>query len=76
MSQDLLQVFLLIIFPQTPENNIRIISNFFENSPRYSQVKVHNQYQTTPVVNFPTGTSGVVYTTGKFATSANNTGGK
>ncbi len=34
-----------IIFPQVPENNIRIISNFFENSRRYSQVKVHHRCQ-------------------------------
>ncbi len=27
------------IFPQAPENNTRVISNFFENSQRYSQVK-------------------------------------
>jgi hypothetical protein len=41
----LLQVFSCIIFPQAPKNNIRIISNFFENSQRYSQVKVHHWYQ-------------------------------
>ncbi len=29
-----------IIFPQAPENNIRIISNVFENVQRLSQVKV------------------------------------
>ncbi len=34
-----------IIFSQTPENNVRIISNFYENSRRYSQVKVHHRYQ-------------------------------
>ncbi len=34
-----------ITFPQAPENNIRIISNFFENSRRYSQVKVHHGCQ-------------------------------
>ncbi len=31
-----------ITFPQAPDNNIRIISNFFENSRRYSQAKVLN----------------------------------
>ncbi len=41
----LLQVLSLIIFPQAPENNIRVLSNFFGNSWRYSQVKVHHQYQ-------------------------------
>jgi hypothetical protein len=41
----LLQVFLWITFPQAPDNNIRIISNFFENSWRYSQVKVHHRCQ-------------------------------
>ncbi len=34
-----------ITFPQAPENNIRIISNFFENSRRYSQAKVHHRCQ-------------------------------
>ncbi len=34
-----------IIFPQAPENNIRVLSIFFENSRRYSQVKVHHRYQ-------------------------------
>ncbi len=32
-------------FPQAPDNNIWIISNFFENSRRYSQVKVHYRWQ-------------------------------
>ncbi len=57
-----------ITFPQAPDNNIRIISNFFENSRRYSHVKVHHWYQRhrrqilppvplvllTPVANLPT----------------------
>ncbi len=34
-----------IIFHQAPENNTRVIENFFENSRRYSQVKVHHRYQ-------------------------------
>ncbi len=34
-----------ISFPQAPEYPIRIISNFFENSLRYSQVKVHHWFQ-------------------------------
>ncbi len=32
-------------FPPAPEYPIRTVSNFFENSRRYSQVKVHHQYQ-------------------------------
>ncbi len=45
VSRDfLLQVFSWITFP-APENNIRVISNFFENSWRHSQVKVHHRYQ-------------------------------
>ncbi len=34
-----------IIFPQAHENNSWVISNFFENSRRYSQVKVCHRYQ-------------------------------
>ncbi len=34
-----------IIFLQAPENNLWVILNFFENSPRYSQVKVHYWHQ-------------------------------
>ena len=46
VSRDfLLQVFSWFIFPQDPENNIRVIQNFFENSQRYSQVNVHHRYQ-------------------------------
>ncbi len=55
-----------IILPQAPENDIKIISNFFENSQRYLQVKVHLSINdtsmtrganlllvsTTPVANF------------------------
>ncbi len=47
VSQDfLLQVFFLeSTSPQASKNNIRVILNFFENSRRYSQVKVHHRYQ-------------------------------
>ncbi len=47
MSQEFsLQVFFLwIIFPQAPENNIKVISNFFDNSWRYLKAKVHHWYQ-------------------------------
>ncbi len=34
-----------ISFPPAPEYPIRTVSNFLENSRRYSQVKVHHQYQ-------------------------------
>ncbi len=70
-----------ITFPQVPDNNIRIISNFFKNSRRYSQVKVHHRcqrhrwqichqcqwhrWQITAGIN-----------DGKFATGINDTGGK
>ncbi len=35
--------FLWISFPPAPEYPIRTVSNFFENSRRYSQVKVHHR---------------------------------
>jgi hypothetical protein len=38
-------VFFMNQFSQAPENDIMVISNFFENSRRYSQVKVHHRYQ-------------------------------
>ncbi len=34
-----------ISFPPAPEYPIRTVLNFFENSRRYSQVKVHHRYQ-------------------------------
>ncbi len=37
--------FLSISFPLAPEYPMRTVSNFFKNSRRYSQVKVHHQYQ-------------------------------
>ncbi len=36
-----LQVFFMIQFPPAPEYPFRTVSNFFENSRRYSQLKVH-----------------------------------
>ncbi len=46
VSRDfLLLVFLWISFPPAPEYPIKTVSNFFENSRRYSQVKVHHRYQ-------------------------------
>jgi hypothetical protein len=61
VSKDfLLQV--LNQLPQDPENNIRVISNFYKNSRRYSQVKVHYVSTPTLAANFATGTAGVVDT--------------
>ncbi len=37
-------------FPQAPDYTIRAISNFFETSRRYSQLKVHHR-SLTPVAN-------------------------
>jgi hypothetical protein len=34
-----------ISFPPAPEYPVRTVSSFFENSRRYSQVKVHHRYQ-------------------------------
>jgi hypothetical protein len=46
VSRDfLLQVSFMNHLPRAPENNNRVISKFFENSRRYSQVKVHHRYQ-------------------------------
>ncbi len=45
VSRDfLLHSFSWIIILQVPENNSRVISNFFENSRRYSQVKLHHRH--------------------------------
>ncbi len=41
----LLLVFSWISFPQAPEYTIRAVSKFFENSRRYSQLKVDHRYQ-------------------------------
>ncbi len=49
-------------------------SNFFKNSQRYLQVKVHNWYNQHWF--FATGTARAVDIGGKFATSVNDTGGK
>ncbi len=39
------------IFSQAPENNIRVISNFSQNSRRYSQIKVRHQYHRCKFAN-------------------------
>jgi hypothetical protein len=72
VSQDFFSGFFSrITIPQAPDNNIRIISNFFENSRRYSQVKVHHRCQRHRWWWWCTG---VVDTGGKFATGINDTG--
>ncbi len=50
-----------ISFPPSPECPIRTVSNFSENSRRYSQVKVHHRYQRHRW---------------QFTTDINDTGGK
>ena len=46
VSRDfLLLVFFMNQFPPAPEYSIKTVSNFFENSRRYSQVNVHHRYQ-------------------------------
>ncbi len=75
--------FLWISFPPAPEYPIRTVSNFFENSRRYSQVKVHHrcqrhrwqirhrcQWHRWQIA------AGINDTGGKFATGINDTGGK
>ncbi len=73
----------LITFPRASENNTRVISNFFKNSQRYSQVKVHHrcqqhrwqichrcQLQRWQIA------AGINNTGSKFATVINDTSGK
>ncbi len=74
MSRDfLLLVFSRISFPPALEYTIRTISNFFENSRRYSSQGAP-PVSTTPVATFATN---FPYDTGsKFATGVNDTGGK
>jgi hypothetical protein len=60
-----------ISFPPAPEYPNRTVSNFFENSRRYSQVKV----STTSVANFATSFPCAVDTGGKFAAGVNDAGG-
>ncbi len=73
-----------INLPPAPEYSIKTISNFFENSRRYSQFKVHHRYQRhrreiCPLVSLalliPVAT-GVNDTGGKFPTSVKNASGK
>ncbi len=53
-----------------------VISNFFENSWRYSLVKVQPRYQRYRQQILQQGTASVFDTAGKFATGANDTGSK
>jgi hypothetical protein len=60
-------VFFVNHLPQASDNSIRVITNFFENSRRYLQVKVHHQYQ-QDWGKFAAG--------GNYTTGINNTSGK
>jgi hypothetical protein len=68
--------FSCIIFPQAPKNNTRVISNFFENSWRYSQGQIFQQYQRHWRQIVGTRSADAVDTGGKFATDVNDTYGK
>ncbi len=67
--------------PQAPENNIRVISNFFENS---AEIFASPGAPTTPVLNLPPMSitpvaklpAGINDTGGKFVTGIKDTGGK
>jgi hypothetical protein len=72
-----------ISFPPAPEYSIRTVSNFFEKSRRYSQVKVHywHQRHRWQICNRCQRrrwqiSTGLNETGWKFATSVNDTGGK
>jgi hypothetical protein len=45
------RLFLRISFPQAPENTIKAVSNWFENSQRYSPLKLHHRVSLTLVAN-------------------------
>ncbi len=45
------RIFLRISFPQAPEYTIRAVSYLFENSQRYSQLKLHHRVSLTLVAN-------------------------
>ncbi len=62
-----------ISFPQAPDFTVRAVPNFFENSRKSSQVKVHNRCHGGKFA------AGINDTGGRFATGINNTsetGGK
>jgi hypothetical protein len=62
----LLQIFFMNHLPQVPENNIRVISNFFENSRKYFASQGAPPVSMTLVANFATSSAGVVDTGGKL----------
>jgi hypothetical protein len=62
--------FFMYRFPTAPEYSISIVSNFFENSQRYLQVKVHQD------ANFSTSFASVVDIGSKVATGVNDASGK
>jgi hypothetical protein len=57
--------------PLSPENIIRVISNFFEKISEIFVSQGAPPVSTKPAANFATGTAGVVATSGKFATNVN-----
>jgi hypothetical protein len=54
--------------PPSPENNIRVISNFFEKISEIFVSQGAPPVSTKPSANFATGTAGVFATSDKFAT--------
>ncbi len=71
MPQDFwLQVFWWINFPEAPEYTLRAVSNFFDNTLRYLQLKVQHRYS----FKFTFKMSAVICILfSLFATSINNT---
>ncbi len=77
VSRDCLHlVFSWISFPQAPEYTIRAVSNFFENSRRYSQLKVDYRYQRHRRQTLPPVSLVLLIPVANFATGVNDTGGK
>jgi hypothetical protein len=64
--------FFHVTFPQAPENNIRVISNFFRKFGEIFASQGAPPVSTTAVAN----ATGINDTGGKFATGINDTGGK
>jgi hypothetical protein len=63
-------------FPPALEYSIKTVANFFENSRRYAQVKVHHQYQRHRWQIFPPFSLALLIPVANFATGVNDTGGK
>jgi hypothetical protein len=61
-------------FPQAPENNTRVISNFLRKYAETFTSEGAPPVSTTPTANFASSSASVVDIGGKFATSTNNTG--